>query len=660
MRLVIRAGLRKIRRMGEAKRKNQRDCPALGRSITAQECGGSRNSKIPCPIDCPHNPFATKNYHSSFFLIEGRVIKKLIDLTNRGLSFAEQREMFGTGEPYEVHAFFSWHLIGRAFLSEWLKSGALESWKNDERILAEFMLSIRVCLFETLRVHDSISIIVRDLLRPELGEIRLIDPAFVDGACRYNVHLGWSYQVPGGRRASGSILPLDDVGDREPVEFFEILVRHLGAPDEDRDLWLLENMVLLQDAIIEVANARRNLSLARSDLNAITRVYSLEGIDTGALADQLAAHPRIDTQEHRDGRYAASLLERPGDSPGVNSLLGDIKIHDGLLTAESFSRPRTEALTEFLLSLEPDLQLVDEKIVDHAKQMEPGPKTIQHDLVPEELLEDAIAICVARHRVPEEPADSANDRHPLIRDVMGSPVPMLDHLTPPEAAARPELRQKLIRLMKTHVRIFDRMRVEEGVDLDLNPELKELGLDELIQPPPPLGHKSGSHSAVISQPPHQPRMGRDEALDRIAMHFNVVNLMAEMIVPYEDFFDAIVELPRDDFSETDSQMLTFAAFFAVFALHPDPPPHFRPNPDRLTDWFDEMYEESFAFQRVRDDALDLILEKCGQPELVNAVFDFALEAGDRTGNPLDEDSYFEFLLAIAAVVWEASHWPWKR
>ena len=56
----------------------QRRCPALGREISAADCGDSRISRYACPADCEHNPFAPANY-AQLLEIEDRLDKKTLN-----------------------------------------------------------------------------------------------------------------------------------------------------------------------------------------------------------------------------------------------------------------------------------------------------------------------------------------------------------------------------------------------------------------------------------------------------------------------------------------------------------------------------------------------------------------------------------------------------
>ena len=45
-----------------AKADKLRDCPAVGRKITAPECGSNRGTRYDCPPDCPYCPWTVGNY----------------------------------------------------------------------------------------------------------------------------------------------------------------------------------------------------------------------------------------------------------------------------------------------------------------------------------------------------------------------------------------------------------------------------------------------------------------------------------------------------------------------------------------------------------------------------------------------------------------------
>lgn len=652
--------------MGEAKRKNLRDCPALGHTIDAAECGGKRNTSIPCPTDCPHNPFSPANYREQFAPIETRVIQKLLATLARKLSPSECREMANCREAYDVHALHAWHLHGRGLLDAWIAAGEVDDWKNDERFLLTCCGTTRVALTEVLRIADDDSVIARDLLQPELGEIRIIDTAFTRQIGRFDTHLGWIYRVPGGWRVSGSPIAFSAIGDRGPEESLEILLDHLGAPKGDRPRWLLEHMLLLREAIGEVQSAIQEAKLSRSDMRQFTRTFKARARkNTAELAETLRDHPRMDPIDAKDNEpadYEGDLLTGPDSPEGPMMVVGRITIRDGAVETQGLSQARADALGKFLLGLEPSLRQTDESVVDLAANHKIA--IHQPDLVPPALLENVGPIGLSAQRVMLDARGQPMLGGRFTADLLDQSVPMLDGLTPREAAARPEMRTRLVRLMKGHVRHLDRMRREQGLDLDLNPQLAELGLDELVQPAPPLGKAPALGSARPREshgdPPRQPVLEGGELLERVSRQMNRRAAILRQISRHAEFFDAIEDLPHSEFNVEETTALSLGARLAVFALHPDLPRGFQPDLERMAAWFDRTIDAAPPRRDSQAQWLDTILEETGQPELIATTLDYIRSAMASTGDAIRGSCELEFAVAVAAVVREVSFWPWRR
>ena len=77
----------------------------------------------------------------------------------------------------------------------------------------------------------------------------------------------------------------------------------------------------------------------------------------------------------------------------------------------------------------------------------------------------------------------------MYENFIASPISALDEQAPRGASQNPLMRSHLLQLMQTHIRNCDEKRRQEGVDIDLNLFLCELGLDELISKPSPMGLK---------------------------------------------------------------------------------------------------------------------------------------------------------------------------
>ena len=172
--------------VGEAKRKQQRDCPALGRVITPAECGQGRNSEIACPVDCPHNPFAPANYEA-FLDLEGKVANQLSMMLAREASPTLMREMSAAIERqdlFTMQALVVSHVHGQGRLAKWLEEGRFDDWKNDDRAMLDCLATTRPAVIEFHEMRDELSWVAVDLLRPEEDSLSA-DACFSIGMCSF-------------------------------------------------------------------------------------------------------------------------------------------------------------------------------------------------------------------------------------------------------------------------------------------------------------------------------------------------------------------------------------------------------------------------------------------------------------------------------------------
>ena len=88
------------------------------------------------------------------------------------------------------------------------------------------------------------------------------------------------------------------------------------------------------------------------------------------------------------------------------------------------------------------------------------------------------------------------------------PIPALDERIPCAAATDPITRPRLIELMKSQVHLVDQQRRSQGVDFDINPLLKALGLVEIIQPPSPCGGVIWDRTKELRTPIRRPMVSR--------------------------------------------------------------------------------------------------------------------------------------------------------
>ena len=485
--------------MGQAKRNQLRDCPALGTTLTATTCATDRNREINCPGSCPHNPFNPEHYLTSYQVLEAAAVKNLSFMLYRDPDFkqlARIRNSVMAQETLRANALHVWHIHGENRVAKWLAQGAFRSWKNDDLVMALSLDTIRSVVLEVQCVIDNLTLLVRDLLRPDEPPFVMIDASTAAKACRFDVYLTWVYAIPGGlHRLSGAAQVVPDFGTMSHYEAFEILLKHLGAPDTAREKWLLEMMPRLSEALSATQIARTVRQYEMSDIVLYERACRFGGKE--ALPDahmftdliaKLQQHPLVNDDGHRDpgAIFQASLLTEPASGTHPVESVGTLAIYpDSVIQLSSVGRENSAALLDFIKKLEPSCAIIKETLNDLGKQQIQDMGYWDPALVPPALLENVSKIELRSSLIPTH-----GDENPLKSSFEGFsdiPIPVLDNRTPRDAATDPIMRPRLLELMKSQVHTVDQQRRSQGVDFDINPLLKALGLVEIIQPPSPCG-----------------------------------------------------------------------------------------------------------------------------------------------------------------------------
>jgi hypothetical protein len=249
-----------------SKANKRRMCPAVGREITSAECGENRNSRYQCPATCQFNLFAPENYSQ---LLEAEA--RLDDLSMQFLAkepvhgdrIAQLVRKLDTIDPAQVNPFYCYELFirrddqGLTCMGRWENAG-FPDLKNDLRCFAKSKMSTTVRLLEVQRVIDAEQVEYRDLLDPARGDIIVRDRTSAARACRYDVLLGFTYDLPFYSRitSGGVIIPF--WGPVAGDDVVREIVRHLGGPTDPPRLphWLAEHFYHFSRALWETAGAR--------------------------------------------------------------------------------------------------------------------------------------------------------------------------------------------------------------------------------------------------------------------------------------------------------------------------------------------------------------------------------------------------------------------
>ncbi len=672
--------------MGQAKRNQQRHCPARGEIITPAVCATNRNSEIACPPDCPHNPFNPEHYLGIYQPLEAEVVKNLSIMLYQDSSFtglAQIKKAVIEKDDFRTNALHVWHIHGENRVTKWLGQGALREWKNDEIVMALALDTMRGAILEVQGALDDRSTLVRDLLRPDERPFVLIDRLTAAEACRFDVYITWVYGIPGGHyRLSGVAQVVQDFGTLDYPDVFSILIKHLGAPDNDREKWILENMLLISQALSATQTARTARQYEISDLVTYERtcLFGRKGSppNTAAVrkfATTVMAHPRVCDDGPGDPGpiLRATLLAAPFSDKHPVECVGTIAVFpDGKTLLSSLGRKNAGTLLDFMKTIEPSFAVSDETSKDLGKEKIDGMPYCDLKLVPPALLENVSEIAMQSHRIP-----SGVEKNPIESSLRSGfekyadlPVPALDGRSPRDAAADPALRPRLASLMKRQVNMVDQQRRTNAVDFDINPLLEELGLTELIHRPSPLGTvksapgiEDDNEGDFLEMPPPQlPIRGKE--LERRLMAASNASLAALADDgPICEFLMGIEDL-TDDFTPSEVDAIIFAISLAHTILHPHPPVDYAPDPEGMMDRFDDYCEQLMALETDEDCGafIDRITDETRQPDIVTlCVSSFETRRKSQVKNErIREDMMTLMLLACCAALCEITLWPPSR
>ncbi len=296
-----------------SKEKKGRDCPALGTTITPAECGEKRMSELRCPKECPHNSFGPSNI-GLFGKIEERVLERMQQRLYAELDevpddeLAERLEFEGRSDPMTAHAVYMEAFLhrrdqaGKSFLDRWQGRG-WEGLKNDERVMAGALSSLRPALLEMRCVRDSQTVEAVDLFDDAPGTLAIVDDVWAGRARRFSVCLGWRYDAPFFARTCGPSLRVPNCGRLDPMQVLQAVATHLGGPTEKAELreWLWRNL----GAVSEVLNAINALQALTPDNSSERKRLRLRQEVPASLLEQLVVDESELTLEAWRANYAA-------------------------------------------------------------------------------------------------------------------------------------------------------------------------------------------------------------------------------------------------------------------------------------------------------------------------------------------------------------------
>jgi hypothetical protein len=613
-----------------SKPKGQRQCPALQRAITPQECGACRGSTITCTAECKHNPFALGN-EKDFARLEKRLFEMMKDRLfdelpfEKRAGFAEKLESLE--DDLSAHTLLTRELLlkhdanGKNLLERWSAECA-DALSNDERNLLRCYLTMRPALLEVHEVKNAETVEVIDLLDPSPKPALLSDHTAAMQAGRFTTLFAWVYDTPHFLRLRGGACMMDDCGEASQAANLRTIAEHLGCRSLDKVFrnWLADHFMRVCDSIGAVQTTRWQ-------------------------------------------------------------------------------------------------QLMQ------AEQEEPGAVDYDPELVPPALLERMTMLADEADETDEttdEPADDEEYQdpqtaafHDYYRSFADRPLALLDGLTPRVASQDPQMRGRLIELMKKHVRGLDQMRREQGLDLDLNPLLSTLGLHEILFAAPPLGEpvefeeEDGEDEFEGSTIAEEPDAGLDDGQDPGeedmeddedefdpigSLHetdwhdlpgFNDEPPPAQQVIDdgqlqkrldglpqspeqlvahwdqhWPDLRDVALDLTDGILRESSTHAALHLLALLTLALHSKRAADHQLNAPRLGWRFSQelqALENIMADSSDPDKALETYLNDSPQPVLADWIGTEAFNASHGKRSRLSEDEVFAIIPFLKAALWELSH-----
>lgn len=515
-----------------SKASKKRACPALGHEISSADCGANRISRYACPASCPHLPFAPDRYADVLALEDGLdpkttefMVKGAPDRTNmeRLLQKASHH-----ANPHALNAFYEWNLFfargadGRTSAERFLEQHGDEL-RNDERVLLRAKMQTRVVLLEIHCVLDGERIDGVDLLAPGEPRLRLHDRRLASVALRFATALVWVYPLPHYWRLNGTAILLPEMGQLTPQEIVSEIVTHLGGTTTEAGmrLWLAENFVRFDEALLATAETRRMQMFAGMDMKYGRAVYELRAPfdECRAILDESpdVEPERLGEAERGEGFaearvwFKASVDIAQSVPAGGRPVLGRVLLGQAHWRLEAMGAGNLGELRGvFEARLGTRAAFTGERIDDLAAKLGATDRPVDKSLIPPKLLEKPQSIVLTSSRVDAPPPGVSKEQaegeylQSADRAFLDDHIPALENHTPREAARDPRLRPILIRLLKQRVRGQDERNLQSGRTDDINWLLRELGAEEINFPAPPW-----------RPPPETPEARGSDAFDEL-------------------------------------------------------------------------------------------------------------------------------------------------
>ena len=493
----------------------RRSCPGIKGMICSVCCGTKRNSEIKCSSDCPNSPFSVPGY-DLWLETDTKLVPKMLGYLKSYYSHREFEEVVdqmrfasgieedsGTAEGAAVYYLFfvKYDADGYTLVQKWQSEG-WAGLNNDERIMMECRSNCRATVIEIQKILDHQRMECIDLLEPEKGGFILIDRTTAARSVRFTRLLSWLAHYPYFSRLANNGVEVPDFVFAEFMETLRDSFRKERRKHKELAIkdYLSENFGVFCDLIYDLSREKNIAALKAMDLHQCKAIYKITGsyADIKKILDtkpDFEKRKRYPEEENVSGAHYYSWLRRgqskalEKDMPlhfqhkdeskeGVGTM-GNVSLFPDRLVIEVFTKQKYAfAKTMVGKFFGENLKLQNEAVVDLAKQQAAKIEDNYEDYVQERILEKEesgskdIPIEIER-----ELLQKTHKRHYTI--FLDEKIPALDDMTPRAAAADPQMRPRLIELMKQHLKGIERQNKDRELGLNIDWVLDELSLSEL-------------------------------------------------------------------------------------------------------------------------------------------------------------------------------------
>jgi hypothetical protein len=494
-------------------KRGKRPCPATGGLICPACCGSNRGSKLNCPPECGFFPFGVAG-HGLLTEIDGNWISKTHRYLEAQLGEEEmsgifdqfvskhvrtqQEGLLGVFYPTLYHALLLRRDAEQKTLADRWEAEGWTGLNNDERTMMQFSRKSYVTVVEVQRLLDTGSLECVDFFEPEPKPFVIYRPKDSSPLPRFTRLLVWLTTFSDYSRISAGGFEVADLIWPAWVDFIqgETASQKTQRPELTVKQYLAENLSRATHAIHGLMEEAHKRVLESMDFHQCIATYNLSGslAEVKAVLDNKPDFELDETSsaEKADPPKFAYAWLRKGESQEIEKsmpsmfrhaegegagILGSVRLYDDRMEIETLSKQKynfARSLVEKCFGTL--LQFQRESIVDLAKQM-----AERDEIWPDETEETAPAQSSSQPFIPPEMHRNilleAHKRH--YTKLLDDPVPALDNKTPRAAAQEPAFRPKLIEWLKAHIRHIDLMNQRDGLSLDINWVLDELGVPEL-------------------------------------------------------------------------------------------------------------------------------------------------------------------------------------